>query len=146
LKCFVGIDLGSTTTKAVVLGGDGAILGRGITNSRSNYDLAAKVAREEAFITARFALLRAAVEQAAGKAVLTRLLRAFRLSQTLAQLARLKTLILKEIERSASSPRSSRRSGPASRTRIPPRARTSSATRPAPPTCASPRSVASPTA
>ena len=58
MKCFVGIDLGSTTTKAVVLDENGAILGRGITNSRSNYDLAAKVAREEAFITARFGLLR----------------------------------------------------------------------------------------
>ena len=37
MKCYVGIDLGSTTTKAVVLDGDGEILGRGITNSRSHY-------------------------------------------------------------------------------------------------------------
>jgi benzoyl-CoA reductase subunit A len=38
--CYVGIDLGSTTTKSVVVDADGAVLGRGITNSRSNYDLA----------------------------------------------------------------------------------------------------------
>ena len=55
MKCFVGVDLGSTTTKAVILDENQKILGRGITNSRSNYDLAAKVAREEAFITARLA-------------------------------------------------------------------------------------------
>jgi benzoyl-CoA reductase subunit A len=100
VRCFVGIDLGSTTTKAVVLGEDSGILGRGITNSRSNYDLAAQLAREEAFITARFALLRQQVEKAAGKEVLSRLLRAFRLSQTLTQLTRLSALILKQIERS----------------------------------------------
>ena len=40
----VGIDLGSTTTKAVILGPDSAVLGRGITNSRSNYDVACQVA------------------------------------------------------------------------------------------------------
>jgi len=103
MRCFVGIDLGSTTTKAVVLDETGGVLGRGITNSRSNYDLAAKVAREEAFISARFGLLRQQVEKAAGKPLLTRLLRAFRLSQLLAQLARLKELIDREIDRSVKS-------------------------------------------
>ena len=44
IEYAVGIDLGSTTTKAVVLGMDGEVLGRGITNSRSNYDAACKVA------------------------------------------------------------------------------------------------------
>ncbi len=97
MRCFVGIDLGSTTTKAVVLGSDGAILGRGITNSRSNYDLAAKVAREEAFITARFGLLRRKVEDIAGPRELDRLLKAFRLSQTLVQLRRLHELEAEEI-------------------------------------------------
>jgi benzoyl-CoA reductase subunit A len=100
MKCFVGIDLGSTTTKAVVLDESGGVLGRGITNSRSNYDLAAKVAREEAFISARFGLLREQVRKTAGPELLARLLRAFRLSQTLAQLARLKELIEREIDRS----------------------------------------------
>jgi len=54
----VGIDLGSTTTKAVVLGEDGAVMGRGITNSRSNYEIACKVALGEALINTRFSLIR----------------------------------------------------------------------------------------
>jgi benzoyl-CoA reductase subunit A len=93
MKCFVGIDLGSTTTKAVLLDEDGLVLGRGITNSRSNYDLAAEVARTEAFVSARFSLLRREVEQRAGARVLDRLLSAFRIEQTLAQLERLRVLI-----------------------------------------------------
>ncbi len=56
--CYIGIDLGSTTTKAVFLDEDEKILGRGITNSRSNYELACQVAREEAEINARFELLK----------------------------------------------------------------------------------------
>ena len=44
MRCFIGIDLGSTTTKAVVIDENQNILGRGITNSRSNYDTAAAVA------------------------------------------------------------------------------------------------------
>ncbi len=98
MRCFVGIDLGSTTTKAVVLART-ARSRRGITNSRSNYDLAAKVAREEAFITARFGLLRQKVEEAAGPQLLDHLLKAFRLSQILAQLDRLRELVADEIER-----------------------------------------------
>jgi benzoyl-CoA reductase subunit A len=90
VKVFVGIDLGSTTTKAVVLDEDGEILGRGITNSRSNYDLAAELARTEAFVSARFELLRREVEVDAGVAALDRLLEAFRLEQRLAQLERLR--------------------------------------------------------
>jgi benzoyl-CoA reductase subunit A len=58
VKYTVGIDLGSTTTKAVVLGEDGAVLGRGITNSRSNYAVACDVALAEALINARFSLIR----------------------------------------------------------------------------------------
>ncbi len=53
----VGIDLGSTTTKAVLLDEQGELLGRGITNSRSDYDIACAVAREEALAEARFDLL-----------------------------------------------------------------------------------------
>jgi benzoyl-CoA reductase subunit A len=93
VKTFVGIDLGSTTTKAVVLDERGEVLGRGITNSRSNYDLAAEVARTEAFVSARFTLLRHSVEKLAGRDVLARLLRAFRLEQTLVQTRRLRELI-----------------------------------------------------
>ncbi len=58
MQCFVGIDLGSTTTKAVVMDEGAAVLGRGITNSRSNYDTAAAVSKREAFVDARFTLVR----------------------------------------------------------------------------------------
>ena len=94
INCFVGTDLGSTTTKSIVLDDNGGILGRGITNSRSNYERAAQVSRSEAFIDARFNLLRRDVAAAAGPAVLERLLRAIRLEQTLAQLDRLHELVL----------------------------------------------------
>jgi benzoyl-CoA reductase subunit A len=57
IEFCVGIDLGSTTTKAVVLDPDRRVLGRGITNSRSNYDVACKVALGEALINTRFALI-----------------------------------------------------------------------------------------
>ena len=63
MKYYVGIDLGSTTTKAVVLGDDRQILGRGITNSRSNYGVACEVALVEALITARFGLIEAEFER-----------------------------------------------------------------------------------
>jgi benzoyl-CoA reductase subunit A len=58
MRCFIGIDLGSTTTKAVVLDENQNILGRGITNSRSNYDTAAAIAKQEALVNARFYLFR----------------------------------------------------------------------------------------
>lgn len=58
MKCFIGIDLGSTTTKAIVMDSDTVVLGRGITNSRSNYGIAADVAKQEAFLDARFFLFR----------------------------------------------------------------------------------------
>ena len=62
MKVYTGIDLGSTTTKAVVMTCEDEILGRGITNSRSNYDVACALARGEAMTTARFALLRRRIE------------------------------------------------------------------------------------
>jgi benzoyl-CoA reductase subunit A len=57
MKCGVGIDLGSTTTKAVLLDEHGNTVGQGITNSRSNYEVACAVAREEALWAARLSLL-----------------------------------------------------------------------------------------
>ena len=48
MRTFVGIDLGSTTTKAVLMDDNREVIGRGITNSRSNYATAARVASEEA--------------------------------------------------------------------------------------------------
>ena len=101
LSYAVGIDLGSTTTKAVILGEDGRVLGRGITNSRSNYDTACQVTLSEALINARFSLIAAALArgdarapaQASGdsgearRAVLLQALeRRFRLQQYLGQL------------------------------------------------------------
>ncbi|MBL8861207.1 MAG: benzoyl-CoA reductase subunit A [Planctomycetes bacterium] len=55
MKYCVGIDLGSTTTKAVVVDEAARVLGRGITNSRSSYDAACQVAVTEALHDARFA-------------------------------------------------------------------------------------------
>jgi len=90
VKSFVGIDLGSTTTKAVVLGEDGVVLGRGITNSRSNYDLACSVALREALADARFGLVRRALDAqglpgGSASTVLAELERLFRRRQYLAQ-------------------------------------------------------------
>jgi len=63
MEYCVGIDLGSTTTKAVILGDEGQILGRGITNSRSSYKVACDVALSEALIDARFGLAAAELER-----------------------------------------------------------------------------------
>ena len=101
MSCVVGIDLGSTTTKAVVLNGQGEVLGRGITNSRSNYDLAAGVARTEAFINARFGLIEAQIADSPAGAVFGKLRRAFVMEQLLHQLRRLEQLMLEEAGRSA---------------------------------------------
>ncbi len=121
MKCFVGIDLGSTTTKAVVLDEGGRILGRGITNSRNNYDAACAVARAEALIDARFTLVRRAVEDApaetgagaeprhggprrsdpSAERLVERLARAFRLEQHLGQLGKLRETTLTEAEAAA---------------------------------------------
>ncbi|MCA8981893.1 MAG: benzoyl-CoA reductase subunit A [Planctomycetes bacterium] len=93
MKCYVGIDLGSTTTKAVVLDEDGGILGRGITNSRSNYDVACEVARNEAFIDARFQLFERELSAVGlgqlAQGFLDDLRQAFRLEQHLAELGEL---------------------------------------------------------
>jgi len=56
-KYYLGIDLGSTTSKAVIINGNDEIIGRGITNTRANYKVAADIAREEAIYDARFTLL-----------------------------------------------------------------------------------------
>ena len=96
MKTYVGIDLGSTTTKAVVLDTESRVIGRGITNSRSNYTTAARVVTEEARIDGRFTLLRRALEGAGEQSerltdFLGTLERAFRLEQFLEQLEDLHT-------------------------------------------------------
>ena len=92
MRCFIGIDLGSTTTKAVVMNERREVLGRGITNSRSNYDTAAAVAKQEALVSARFELFRQALAASGalnGKLdeFIGQLERDFRLEQFLEQLA-----------------------------------------------------------
>jgi benzoyl-CoA reductase subunit A len=91
MDCVVGIDLGSTTTKAVVMDYDQRVLGRGITNTRNNYGVACTVARNEAFVSAKFSLVREAVSQApalagVGEAWLDVLERHFRCAQYVDQL------------------------------------------------------------
>lgn len=97
MNVFVGIDLGSTTTKAVILDGRGEVIGRGITNSRSNYAVAARIASTEAVVNARFTLLS---RELAGSepAVLER---AFRLEQYLQQLRRLAEVCAEDAHRQA---------------------------------------------
>lgn len=103
MKYSVGIDLGSTTTKAVVLGDEGQTLGRGITNSRSNYGVACEVALVEALIAARFGLVEnevAKFEQDPERRGLwlTRLQENLRLEQYLGQLESLCSILEREAE------------------------------------------------
>ncbi len=65
MKCHIGIDLGSTTTKAVLLDENYEVLGQGITNSRSNYETAVTVAKQEAHAGARLTLFRRGLGTAA---------------------------------------------------------------------------------
>jgi len=100
MRCFIGIDLGSTTTKSVVVDEGAQVLGRGITNSRSNYDTAAAVSKQEALIDARFTLLRRGLEgvpSLAGRvdAFLGALERSFRHVQYLEQLDDLEATCLR---------------------------------------------------
>lgn len=92
MRCFIGIDLGSTTTKAVVLDEAQNVIGRGITNSRSNYDTAAAIAKQEALVNGRFHLFRQALGSTGAlngalDDFLAQLERDFRLEQYLEQLA-----------------------------------------------------------
>lgn len=57
-KYYLGIDLGSTTSKAVIINEQDEIIGRGITNTRANYSVAADIARIEAIYNARFSILK----------------------------------------------------------------------------------------
>jgi benzoyl-CoA reductase subunit A len=103
MRCFIGVDLGSTTTKAVVIDEGRNVLGRGITNSRSNYDTAAAVAKQEALVAARFNLFRGALERAGTlngglEAFLGQLERDFRLEQFLEQLADLEQVCKRNAE------------------------------------------------
>ncbi len=52
MTLYAGIDVGSGYTKAVLLDGDGAIVGRGITHSGADFSAAAERARDEALADA----------------------------------------------------------------------------------------------
>lgn len=102
MRCFIGIDLGSTTTKAVVIDENRNILGRGITNSRSNYDTAAAIAKQEALVNGRFHLFRQALgtTQALNGSLepfLAQLERDFRSEQYLEQLGDLESTCLRNL-------------------------------------------------
>ncbi len=107
MKVVVGIDLGSTTTKAVLLDESGELVGRGITNSRSNYEVACAVAREEALTAVRFSMLGRALADVRGAegdvvaALGSRLEEAFRLELYLGELNSLREEILALLERPA---------------------------------------------
>jgi len=103
MRCFIGIDLGSTTTKAVVMDEERNVLGRGITNSRSNYDAAAAIAKQEALLNARFHLFREALGRSGAlngqlEDFIGQLERDFRLEQFLEQLADLEATCRRNAE------------------------------------------------
>ncbi len=96
MRVCVGVDLGSTTTKAILIDEEGKIVGKGITNSRSNYEVASAVARDEAVTSARFNLLARKLEGLKGEgateigALDEKLRAAFRLELYLDELAALR--------------------------------------------------------
>ena len=103
MRTFIGIDLGSTTTKAVLLDDNAEVLGRGITNSRSNYDTASRVAKLEAMIDTRLTLCRRRLTDDVPELAdrlddfLTRLERGFRLEQFLEQLGDLERTCVDQV-------------------------------------------------
>lgn len=103
MKTFVGIDLGSTTTKSVLIDENQQVIGRGITNSRSNYATAARVAGEEARVDGRFTLFRRALTDAGllGDGLgdfLADLERSFRLEQFVERLDDLEATCLAQLK------------------------------------------------
>ena len=106
VEVLLGIDLGSTTTKAVALDRTGRVLGRGITNTRSNYEVASQIVREEALVQSRFELVRHAIAadpELSGieKKFIASLVRNFRQQQHLDQLV----LLESALHRCADAPR-----------------------------------------
>jgi benzoyl-CoA reductase subunit A len=103
MRCFIGIDLGSTTTKAVVIDEDQRVLGRGITNSRSSYDIAATIAKQEALLNGRFHLFRRALADTGAlngglDAFIGQLERDFRAEQYVEQLGDLEATCRRNLE------------------------------------------------
>ena len=61
-RFYLGVDLGSTTSKAIIINEKDEIVGRGITNTRANYRVAVEIAKLEAIFNARFYLLKKQLE------------------------------------------------------------------------------------
>ena len=103
MRTFIGIDLGSTTTKAIVVDENQQVIGRGITNSRSNYDTAATVAKTEAMVNGRFHLFRQALGESGAlngslDSFLGQLERDFRAEQYMEQLVDLEETCHRSLE------------------------------------------------
>ena len=101
MRCFIGIDLGSTTTKAVLLDEEGRPLSRGITNSRSNYGVASAAALADARTAARFSFLEREIERSdspEARTALPRLFEGFRLELHLDELGALREAIHLELD------------------------------------------------
>jgi benzoyl-CoA reductase subunit A len=107
VRCVVGIDLGSTTTKAVLLDENGELVGRGITNSRSNYEVACAVARQEALAATQLSRIRRFLEAREGpeaspaRTLAAALPDALRLELYLDELAELREEVLSLLARGA---------------------------------------------
>jgi benzoyl-CoA reductase subunit A len=71
MSYFLGIDLGSTTTKAVLLNDKEEIVGRGLTNTRCNYTVASEIAKREALYDARLFLIKDALARALRESTFT---------------------------------------------------------------------------
>ncbi len=106
---YLGVDLGSTTSKAIIIDEREEIVGRGITNTRSNYDVAVEVAKNEAMINGRFTFMRQELERAGRggeglESLFSDLEIHFRYEQHLDRLLRLKERAFQEAARSAFDP------------------------------------------
>jgi len=86
----MGIDLGSTTTKAVLLDPAGAVAGRGLTNTRSDYDVATAIARAEALLDARLRLVRESLAGGERADLAERIVTAYRAVERLHRIGRLR--------------------------------------------------------
>ncbi|MFZ1729378.1 MAG: BadF/BadG/BcrA/BcrD ATPase family protein [Bacteroidota bacterium] len=103
MECYIGIDLGSTTSKAIYMDEHANILGRGIINSRHNYTLACQIAQEEAENHSRFAILEQKIKESpSGQRIVNSLMpmiRAkYKLAEHNAQLVELRRICLSDLD------------------------------------------------
>jgi benzoyl-CoA reductase subunit A len=100
---YIGVDLGSTTCKAVILDETGRLIARGLTNTRSNYKVATEVAEREAKINARFTLFenelnkQSSIPKEELDKILTEFEQFFRYEQYLHQLGVLEEKVVEEL-------------------------------------------------